>query len=205
MATKAQSADQMSARLAHLNMIQAIISRLATFSANAKNFCITIEAAILGVAFQQGLPLLVFAALFVLFAFGALDVYYLAQERRFREFYRDVQKRPIGDADQLALEPRKLTAGQYLSGIRSFSTGGFYLLLLIGTAVLLSIGHGGQNGVGKTGGAAVRSDVSATESKPVRKPERVGVSAERPVQNTAAVAAEGRDVRQPVPAVNSNR
>lgn len=203
----------MSVRLAHLEMVQAIISRLATFSANAKNFCITIEAAILGVAFHQGLHLLGLAALFVLIAFGALDVYYLAQERRFREFYRDVQKRPIDKAGQLALEPPKLTVGQYVSGIRSFSTGGFYLLLLIGTAALLFIGYGGhaENGLG-TVREAVRSDSPAnTKSDSLRNPKRsesgAGLGNSRPIRNAAAkTAANERDVRQqPVPVAPANR
>lgn len=149
--------DQLhSTRVAHLNMIQGIVSRLATFSANAKNFCVTIVAAILGIAFQQQLPLLLIAAAFVVISFGALDVYYLAQERRFRDFYRDVANRPIADAGQLDLTPAKLTLSEYFAGFRSFSTGGFYVLLLIGGATLLPIAYerAEETGVGNPGRAA---------------------------------------------------
>ena len=66
MATKLPLSERLlSARVGHLNMIQGVVSRLATFSANAKNFCITVVAALLGIAFQQYLPLLLLAAAFV--------------------------------------------------------------------------------------------------------------------------------------------
>jgi len=192
----------LSARLAHLSMIQGIISRLATFSANAKNFCITIEAAILGIAFQKGLPLLVFAAFFVLIAFAALDVYYLAQERRFREFYRDVQNRPIAEAGHLALEPPKLTLAKYLSGILSFSTGGFYLLLLIGAVALLLIGYGGhrENGLGNPAGAAVRQDAvaAAKSGAPKRLKSGAGSGNSRSLRDAAASAPRVAGAARPV-------
>lgn len=122
-------------------MIQGIVTRLASFSANAKNFCITVVAALLGIAFQQHLPILLLAAAFVVVSFGALDVYYLAQERRFREFYGDVANRPIADALDLALAPSELSFVDHLAAIRSFSTGGFYLLLLLGGAALWPVVH----------------------------------------------------------------
>jgi len=131
-------------RLAHLNMIQGVISRISGFSANAKNFCITLLAAVIGISFQYRLSLclLLLAAAFVVFVFGALDIYYLAQERRFRRFYGEVAARPLADALQLDLDPGKLDLGKYLSAIRSFSTGGYYTLLLIATAGLLFIAYG---------------------------------------------------------------
>lgn len=43
-------------RIAHLNMIQGVISRMSGFSASAKNFCVTVSAAIIAVAFQKPVP-----------------------------------------------------------------------------------------------------------------------------------------------------
>jgi hypothetical protein len=123
-------------------MIQGIILRLSGFSANAKNFCITILAAVIGISFQHHLALLIAAAAFVIITFAALDTYYLAQERRFRAFYADVAARPLSDAHQLELAPPKLDFSQYLAGALSFSTGGFYLLLLIVASALLCIAYG---------------------------------------------------------------
>lgn len=133
--------DLIGARLGHLNMIQGVVSRLATFSASAKNFCITVLAALIGVAFQQNLPWLFLAAAFVVISFAALDVYYLAQERRFRELYSEVAARTLVDASQFDMSPSSLTVREYGMAIRSFSTGGFYLLLLIACIALSPFIH----------------------------------------------------------------
>jgi hypothetical protein len=192
-------------------MIQGVVSRLATFSANAKNFCITVVAALLGIAFQQHLPVLLIAAAFVVISFAALDVYYLAQERRFREFYRDVADRPLTKATELGLTPPTLTLSAYFAGIRSFSTGGFYLLLLIVGAALLPIAYerAEENGLGNTRGAAVRSDTPvAAESNTVRVAKRaepnIGQEPQRPFQNDIKPSPDRRDVRQPISLVTSN-
>jgi hypothetical protein len=151
MAIKSLPADELlAARVAHLNMLQGVVTRLATFSASAKNFCVTVVAALLGIAFQQHLPALLLGAAFVVLSFASLDIYYLAQERRFRDFYQIVVDRPLADAAQMDLSPPKLSLPKYLAGFRSFSTGGFYALLLIVGIALLPIVHerGEKDGLG---------------------------------------------------------
>lgn len=228
MATKLPPTDELlTARVGHLNMIQGVVSRLATFSANAKNFCITVVAVLVGIAFQQHLPLLLVAAAFVVASFAALDIYYLAQERRFREFYREVADRPLADAAQMDLSPSKLTLGEYFAGIRSFSTGGFYLLLLFVGVALLPIVHerAEENGVGNSsrvagsaearragessalaaGSGAEGRSPAAPERKSVRNPEpAAGIGAERPVHNAAEPVSERWDVRQQSVATSNN-
>jgi hypothetical protein len=149
-------------RLAHLSMIQGIILRLSGFSAGAKNFCITILAAVIGIAFQHRLPLLYLAAAFVIIVFAALDTYYLSQERRFRKFYEEVAARPMSDARELGMAPAKLSVTNYVKGTWSFSTGGFYLLLLIVAGALLSIAYGrfDENQLGGAGGVVGASERS---------------------------------------------
>ncbi len=223
--------ELLTARVGHLNMVQGIVSRMATFSANAKNFCVTVVAALLGIAFQQHLPFLLLAAAFVVISFSALDIYYLAQERRFRDFYRDIADRPLTEATKLDLTPSKLTLADYFAGIRSFSTGGFYLLLLIIGAALLPIAYERteENRVGnpsRTAGSAAEAQrigesaavasragvevrgPAAPEHKLVRDTERAepaaGIGTERPVQTATEPAAERRDVRQQ-PVVTSSK
>ncbi len=87
-------------RVAHLNMIQSVISRMSGFSAVAKNFCVTINAAILGFAFQKQNSALMWAAVAVILIFYAMDTYYLALEKRFRALYEDVAARPFTTANQ---------------------------------------------------------------------------------------------------------
>ena len=226
MATKLPPTDDLlTARVGHLNMIQGVVSRLATFSANAKNFCITVVAALVGIAFQQHLPLLLLTAAFVIVSFAALDVYSLAQERRFRGFYRDVADRPLAVAPKMDMSPSKLTLSDYLDGISSFSTGGFYLLLLIvGAALLLIVderaeeaGVGNSSRVagpaeaqrtGESAAVAARKSAdgngaTASNDQSVRTVEgSARRSPERPVQDATQPAAE-RDVRQQ-PVVNSS-
>jgi hypothetical protein len=208
--------ELLTARAAHLNMTQAVVTRLATFSANAKNFCVTVVAVLLGIAFQQKLPLLLVVAALVVFSFAALDVYYLAQERRFRGFYREVANRPIADATQMDLAPSTLTLKDYVEGIRSFSTGGFYLLLLIvGAALLLTFdGRAEETGPGNSNGATGAAETqragnpaavapwagadgggtAARDTQPVRPAELVqpaaNVGAERAVRNAADPASD---------------
>lgn len=227
MTTKLPPTDELlTARVGHLNMIQGIVSRLATFSANAKNFCITVVAALIGVAFQQHLPLLLITAPFVVISFAALDIYYLAQERRFREFYREVADRPLAAAAKMDLAPSKLSLLDYINGIRSFSTGGFYLLLLIVGVALLPIvderaeetGVGNFSRVagsaeaqhpGESTAVAARTSAdgrsaAASNDQAVRAVEGpAGRGPERPVQNSTEPVAERRDVRQQ-PVANSN-
>ncbi len=140
-ANKLTEEHLIAARLAHLGMIQGIISRMSGYSANAKNFCLTVLAALIGISFQYHITGLGWAAGFVLVVFAMLDVYYLAQERRFRALYEEVVTRPLTNAAQLSIQPNKLTFSDYASGVRSFSTGGFYLLLLAFIIVILSVSH----------------------------------------------------------------
>lgn len=72
---------------AHLNNLQAVITRMASNSASCKTWCITLVAAILLFVSKKEAPeLIVIAAIPVIF-FGFLDVYYLVLENRFRESY----------------------------------------------------------------------------------------------------------------------
>jgi hypothetical protein len=128
-------------RIAHLNMIQSVIGRMAGFSASVKNFCVTICAAIIAVAFQKQIPMLTGAALTVVFIFGVMDTYYLALERRYRDLYERVAARPVQEAEQMSLNAEQLNWVAYFQAARSISVLGFYALLLIGTVALLVVAN----------------------------------------------------------------
>lgn len=129
-------------RLAHLNMIQGIVSRLSGFSANAKNFCITILAALVAVAFQKPVPELIWAGFAVPFLFALLDAYYLAQEKRFRDFYEISSAKSLDQATNLALTPPPLTLQAVTRTVFSGSVFVVYLALLAGMSLLLYVaGH----------------------------------------------------------------
>lgn len=124
-------------RIAHLSMAQGVISRLSGFSASAKNFCITVMAALVAIAFQKPVPALVGAGMAVPILFALLDAYYLAQEKRFRDLYEAVSAAPIAIAGEMSLKPRALNSVLVLKSILSLPVGGFYLALLTGMSILL--------------------------------------------------------------------
>src|SRR3546814_4907580 len=68
-------------KIAHLNMVQGAVTRMAGFSASAKTFCITILAAIIALAVQAGTAKLALGAIVAVICLGLLDLYYLTLER----------------------------------------------------------------------------------------------------------------------------
>ena len=131
-------------RVAHLNMIQGVISRMSGFSAAAKNFCVTISAAITGFAFQKQVPMLGWAAFAVVLIFYSMDTYYLALEKRYRALYEEVAARDFADAAQLSLKSPPWSFFTTFRAACSASVIGFYVLLLIGVVTLLTVANDEQ-------------------------------------------------------------
>ena len=126
----------------HLGIFQNIIERMATNSTSAKPWCITIVSAIIVVIADKNKPNYALIALIPTFLFVALDAYYLAMEKGFRNAYNQFVKkihdgnlttedlfsvRPVGKMSQLQLE-----------ALKSFSVWGFYSVL----ALLILIARG---------------------------------------------------------------
>lgn len=126
-------------RVAHLNMIQGVISRMSGFSAGVKNFCVTISAAVIAIAYQKQTPMLVYAVVAVVLIFCIMDTYYLGLERRYRELYEEVAARPFDQASKMSLKAQRLNFSTYFRALCSNSVAGFYILLLIAIVTLLTI------------------------------------------------------------------
>lgn len=137
-------------RVAHLNMIQGVISRMSGFSAGVKNFCITISAAIIAVAYQKQVPLLEWAGAAVVLIFCFMDTYYLGLERRYRELYERVAARPFDQAPDMSLKAERLNLSTCFRALRSISVAGFYVLLLTGVITLLTLANHVQPEPAKT-------------------------------------------------------
>ena|GEM_PF-392158 len=155
-------------RIAHLNMIQGVIARMSGFSANAKNFCITIIAAIIAVAFDKDVPLLGYGAATIIMVFALMDTYYLSLERRFRNLYERSATAPADKAVNMSLVPSKWTWQCFGSSLASFSILPFYGLLLAAMAIMLYIS------------AHVRSDEPEAEPISTRSPHGAEQYAVRP-------------------------
>ena len=81
----------MDGTIAHLEMIQAVITRMAGNSFLIKGWSVTLVAALFALAAANTSPLFVYLAYFPTFMFWALDAYFLRQERLFRKLYDHVR------------------------------------------------------------------------------------------------------------------
>src|SRR6266581_4267715 len=86
-------------KIAHLQMIQAVITRMASNSFLLKGWTVTLVAALFALAAAKVVPYFVYLAYFPLIVFWILDGYFLRQERLFRRLYDRVRILSIGAID----------------------------------------------------------------------------------------------------------
>ena len=82
----------MDRQLTHLQMIQAVITRMAGNSFLIKGWSVTLVAALFALAAADTNEFFVYLAYFPAFMFWALDAYFLRQERLFRKVYDHVRE-----------------------------------------------------------------------------------------------------------------
>lgn len=111
-------------KIAHLNMLQSTVSRMAGYSASAKNYCVTILAAVVALSMQAGTARLVLGAAVATLLFSAMDLYYLSLELRFREAYADAARR-LNDIN-MSIVPAEATRRHVLAAACSPSILMFY-------------------------------------------------------------------------------
>lgn len=116
---------------AHLQMIQSVVSRLASQSTTVKGWCVTVTGALLGFGATRSTPLVAFVAVYVVVAFAVLDAYYLALERGYRSLYASAAR---GDTGSWSLEVPRATSGQIVAALRSPS-----VALLYGASLLVAL------------------------------------------------------------------
>jgi hypothetical protein len=115
----------------HLQMIQAVITRLSTQSTTIKGWCVTVTAALLGFGANATSPLISIVALYVVAAFALLDAYYLTLERAHRALYA----RAVDDtAKAWSLTVDRPTVRGTLDALRSPS-----IALLYGTSLVTAM------------------------------------------------------------------
>ena len=120
---------------AHLQIIQAVISRMAGNSSSCKTWCITLVSAILVVIADKGKPDYAYIALIPALLFYALDTYYLVLEKAFRNSYNSFVSKLHADGvapkDLYIVNPSGKPWINLLQALRSFSIWGFYISLVI--------------------------------------------------------------------------
>lgn len=130
----------------HLGIIQNVIQRMSTNSTNCKAWCVTLVAAVLVIVADKGKPDYAWIALLPTVVFLALDAYYLALEKGFRNSYNQfVSKLRAGmltEQDLYSVMPVGNMSKLQLEAAKSFSVWGFYISLgvLIGVTKWIALG-----------------------------------------------------------------
>lgn len=124
-----------SAVQSHLTILQNVIQRMAANSNSAKTWCVTIVSAILVTIADKSKPELAWLCIMPIFLFCALDTYYLALEKGFRESYnhfiRKLHSEKLSHEDLFAVMPKGNMKKHEIEAFRSFSVWGFYSVLMV--------------------------------------------------------------------------
>lgn len=127
----------------HLGILQGVIQRMASNSASAKTWCVTLVSAILVVGADKSRPGLVWLALIPTILFLGLDAYYLALEKGFRasyaKFIERLHRKTLQESDFYAIEPTGRFERLFLSSLVSLSVWPFYVTLIGMTFIALRL------------------------------------------------------------------
>jgi len=80
----------METKAKHLELVQAVISRMANNSFLLKGWAVTLVGALFALTFKEVDPLYLLISMMVLILFWRLDSYYLSRERLFIKLYERV-------------------------------------------------------------------------------------------------------------------
>jgi hypothetical protein len=124
----------------HLELIQAIVTRMANYSATLKNYCLTLTTAVAGYAIAAKAPSILSLGFLPIVVFALIDSQYLRLERRFRGLYNHVRSEDWSVMPTFEINMVKAPAVSFASALFSWSIGIFYVPLAVGlgVAVLLS-------------------------------------------------------------------
>jgi len=129
--------------IAHVNLLQGIISRLAGNSASCKTWCIALVSAFLSLAGATHLPGIVSFALVPVVVFAFMDAMYLNQERAYRALYtakvNAIRQRTYVISDAFDASAPVQFSGIW-SALASWSICPVYLTLIVAYFVVLWTG-----------------------------------------------------------------
>lgn len=117
-------------RVKHLEMLQKVISRLASQSVAAKNGCATITIAVIGFGITLQKPLVLWLALLPIAIFALLETQYLRLERHFRDEYERVRAESWVKRPDFRISREGMTQS-YFGAMLSWSIAAFYLPLAL--------------------------------------------------------------------------
>ncbi len=130
----------------HLGILQGVIQRMASNSSACKAWCVTLVSAILVIIADKGRPDYAYIAFLPTIVFTALDAYYLALEKAFRNSYNDfitkIHNKTLTEESLYSVVPKGEMSTLQIQSLLSFSVWGFYssLALLIFITKIVAIG-----------------------------------------------------------------
>lgn len=130
----------------HLGILQNVIQRMAANSSACKAWCVTLISAVLVIVADKGRPDYAYIALLPTLVFAALDAYYLALEKAFRNSYNDfiskLHNKTLTEVDLYSVAPKGSMSTLQWTSLKSFSVWGFYLSLAVLVVITKSIAIG---------------------------------------------------------------
>lgn len=133
----------MEAKLKHLEMIQAVINRMASNSFVFKGWSVTIIAGLSAFAAKDSNKKLLLIAFFATLLFWAVDAFYLSLERSYRQIYSEVARKDNANVDFSMALPNRSKFKAWISAIFAPILLIFYgvaSVLIIGTVILIKLG-----------------------------------------------------------------
>ena len=110
-------------RMKHLELVQNAITRMGMNGASLKGFCMTLVAAIIGLAAAVSKEQILIYSIPVVVGFSVLDAAYLSLERGFRAHYNDIRLSALDAEPDFDV---KAKASSFFSAYFSWSVAVFY-------------------------------------------------------------------------------
>ena len=128
----------MEKKMQHLQMIQDVITRMASNSFMLKGWAVTLIAGIFALASKDTNKLYFIIVYIPVIAFWALDSYYLLQERLYRALYDKIRQTAETGID---FSMKATTTDSFWSCLKSKTELWFYFPLTIACTVIIIITH----------------------------------------------------------------
>lgn len=132
----------MEKKLAHLEMIQAVITRMAGNSFSLKGWAVTLVAGLFALSSKDANQFYYLVTYIPILVFWYLDAYYLCQERMYRNLYEKVRKLDEDEIDfsmNAAAKEFQTEKTTVSNCFLSKTILGFYLPLAVVTAGIIII------------------------------------------------------------------
>jgi len=126
-------------RVKHLEMIQAVIARLANEAALSKSWALTVSSALFGFAAHSLSPWVAAVGMLLVLAFWWLSAYYLRAERQYRSLFDRVRKRDEA-VEIFCMDARNESVASWRKILCSPTLGIFYGIIVFVGAFIFVVG-----------------------------------------------------------------